>query len=58
MNQFKGKQFQKGVIIFAVGYYLSYREDQELLISYNTLAYLIILKQSFHFLSLDHQIFV
>ena len=35
MNQFKGKQFQKDVIIIAVGYYLrynlSYREVQELL---------------------------
>ncbi|MCT1228291.1 IS6 family transposase, partial [Lactococcus lactis] len=35
MNYFKGKQFQKDVIIVAVGYYLrynlSYREIQELL---------------------------
>ena len=35
MNHFKGKQFQKDVIIVAVGYYLrynlSYREVQELL---------------------------
>ena len=35
MNYFKGKQFQKDVIIVAVGYYLrynlSYREVQELL---------------------------
>ncbi|HHP2683535.1 TPA: IS6 family transposase, partial [Enterococcus faecium] len=34
MNHFKGKQFKKYVIIFAVGYYLSYnlsyREVQEL----------------------------
>lgn len=35
MKHFKGKQFQKDVIIFAVGYYLrynlSYREVQEIL---------------------------
>ena len=35
MTQFKGKQFQKDVIIVAVGYYLrynlSYREVQEIL---------------------------
>ncbi|MCT3088338.1 IS6 family transposase, partial [Lactococcus lactis] len=35
MNYFKGTQFQKDVIIVAVGYYLrynlSYREIQELL---------------------------
>lgn len=35
MNHFKGKHFQKDVIIVAVGYYLrynlSYREAQELL---------------------------
>ncbi len=35
MNQFKGKQFQKDVIIISVDYYLrynlSYREVQELL---------------------------
>ena len=35
MNHFKGKQFQKDVIIVAVGYYLrynlSYREVQEIL---------------------------
>jgi len=35
MNHFKGKQFQKDVIIISVGYYLrynlSYREVQELL---------------------------
>ncbi|MEY8663190.1 IS6 family transposase [Ligilactobacillus faecis] len=35
MNHFKGKQFQQGVIIVAVGYYLrynlSYREVQEIL---------------------------
>lgn len=35
MNHFKGKQFQKDVIIVSVGYYLrynlSYREVQELL---------------------------
>ncbi|MCT0506396.1 IS6 family transposase, partial [Lactococcus cremoris] len=35
MNDFKGKQFQKDVIIVAVGYYLrynlSYREVQKLL---------------------------
>ncbi len=35
MNHFKGNQFQKDVIIVAVGYYLrynlSYREVQELL---------------------------
>ena len=35
MNHFKGKQFQKDVIIVAVGYYLrynlSYRDVQEIL---------------------------
>ncbi|MDN3109321.1 IS6 family transposase, partial [Enterococcus faecalis] len=35
MNHFKGKQFQKDVIIVAVGYYLrynlSYQEVQEIL---------------------------
>jgi len=43
MNHFKGKQFQKDVIIVAVGYYLrynlSYREVQELLYDRDNLSY-------------------
>ena len=45
MNDFKGKQFQKDVIIVAVGYYLrynlSYREVQEMLFMTEELMYAI-----------------
>ena len=40
MNHFKGKQFQKDVIIISVGYYLrynlSYRDVQEMLLTFLT----------------------